>query len=92
MHNLRDLFSGSAHSYGAPFLRSTADLVKSLTPSNAVAKIQEIQRVPEYKKAVPSPDHFMPLLVVLGTVREGQAKVEWELDEGPLGWGFYRVD
>ncbi|CED83140.1 Extradiol ring-cleavage dioxygenase, class III enzyme, subunit B [Phaffia rhodozyma] len=99
VHNLRDYFTGKNDTYGPPFIRSVGNLVRAFRPSNALEKIEEIQRDPNYKKAVPEPDHFMPLFVALGSVREhsereeeGAAKVVWEMSQGSLGWGFYRVD
>lgn len=93
VHNLRDLFGRSPASspkgYGGPFLARTGEWVRATGGDGA--ELKQVRQWPAYKSAVPEDDHFAPLAVAIGagTASGAKAAVDLEVDEGPLGWGFY---
>lgn len=95
VHNLRDFFMRSGASsltsrnYGGPFLAKTNEWVQ--TGSGTVDEVKDVRAWKDFRKAVPEDDHFAPLVVAVGAgaVDGVKGKVEMDLDEGALGWGFY---
>ncbi|WVQ84625.1 hypothetical protein IAT38_006780 [Cryptococcus sp. DSM 104549] len=98
VHNLRDLFSGRPLPYTSGFLKAAKTSLKSSpTPASSVL---DLVSHPLYKKAHPTDEHFFPLLVAAGAVRESD-KIE-EIYSGVvdamgkvvendgLGWGMWR--
>ncbi|WVW86193.1 hypothetical protein I302_108234 [Kwoniella bestiolae CBS 10118] len=99
VHNLRDLFTGQRMLYTKPFLNL---LNSSLSSTDPISSTIDILKTPLYKKAHPTDEHFFPLFVALGALREGESKRKetlisgvWDAqgmpaeDEG-LGWSMYR--
>lgn len=100
VHNLRDLqhiraMGGKGTPYGPPFLAAVMYAIKS--PVNEIGQTTKgLFSHPQYKRAHPTAEHLLPLVVSAGAVQGGhdggRAEVIFEEEDGPLGWAMARWD
>ncbi|KAG7527257.1 hypothetical protein FFLO_07116 [Filobasidium floriforme] len=111
VHNLRELgqarsFGGRGTTYGQPFL--TAFLQAATSPLGDIGRASKsLFKREDYRRAHPTPEHLMPLVVAAGAVQsgagdsrgnvdgeegEGKGEVIFEEEDGPLGWAMVRWD
>lgn len=71
-HNLREVFASAADAPVAPYAVEFADWVSSRVGAGDVAALQAWQtRAPHARRAHPTPEHFVPLLVAAGVGAAG---------------------
>ncbi|KAI9634060.1 Extradiol ring-cleavage dioxygenase, class III enzyme, subunit B [Dioszegia hungarica] len=89
VHNLRDAFSGAPTPYTEPYLAATDSAIHSSSPVKAALGLFKHEH---YKRAHPTPEHLLPLLVPVAAADE-KDKVEAlyvGVDKMGLGWGMWR--
>lgn len=103
VHNLREL--GVSMQYlqqnptakGLPYVKPFNELIKLIveadTSSNILAKLNELKRDPLLRKAHPTLDHFLPLVVACGIANDSKQNVKeiYNDELGSLGWGIYQI-
>lgn len=103
VHNLRDL--GVSMQYmqqnptakGLPYVKPFNELIKLVVEaepsSNILAKLNELKRDPLLRKAHPTLEHFLPLVVACGIANDSKQNVKeiYNDELGSLGWGIYQV-
>lgn len=99
-------FGGRGTTYGQPFL--TAFLQAATSPLGEVGRASKgLFEREDYRRAHPTPEHLMPLVVAAGAVQNGatvskgdavggegvgKGEVIFEEEDGPLGWAMIRWD
>ncbi|KAI5958150.1 hypothetical protein CANMA_004304 [Candida margitis] len=106
VHNLRDL--GFAMHYmernptakALPYVKPFNDLVKSIVETNdskstitRLSQLNDLQKNPLLRKAHPSLEHFLPLVVACGIANDSNQNIKeiYNDELGSLGWGIYQV-
>jgi 4,5-DOPA dioxygenase extradiol len=96
VHNLRDFFSGRPATYAGAFIDLTG---AALRASDPIGQIGGLMKDPSYKRAHPSDEHFLPIVVAVAAA-ETSAKTRGkhskdEVDDvyishDGLGWGMWK--
>ena len=75
-------------SYGGPFLRAHSDALLASGHARWDAA-EALTKRPEFKRAHPTTEHFLPALVALGAADDAEPTKELLfIDEGALGWAM----
>lgn len=93
VHNLRDLFSQPRGSGPMPYTLSfDAALKEAATaePDVRQARLAELLRRPDARKAHPSFEHCLPIHIGAGAAGEDKGVRLWTLPEGSMSWAMFR--
>jgi aromatic ring-opening dioxygenase catalytic subunit (LigB family) len=86
---------GKGTPYGPPFLAAVMQAIRS-PPSGLGQATKDLFSHRDYKRAHPTAEHLLPLVVTAGAVQGGdqdvRAEVIFEEEDGPLGWAMARWD
>ena len=86
---------GQGTRYGPPFLAAVMEAINS--PVGEIgSRTKELFNHRDYKRAHPTAEHLLPLVVSAGAVQGlgegGRADVIFEEEDGPIGWAMARWD
>ncbi|ORY33446.1 Extradiol ring-cleavage dioxygenase, class III enzyme, subunit B [Naematelia encephala] len=91
VHNLRDVFGrgGDTSGYAPQYMQASIDAAASSKPLEAA---MTLFRHPLYKRAHPTPEHLLPLLISTAAVDEGDEleTIYAEYSKDNLGWADWR--
>ena len=79
--------SGLPLPYTQPFIEACHS---ALTSNDPVTAAVALFRHPLYKRAHPSPEHLLPLVVAVAAANDGDEFEELYSDYDGLGWAMYR--
>ncbi|KAI5955980.1 hypothetical protein KGF57_003465 [Candida theae] len=105
VHNLRDL--GVSMQYrqqnptakALPYVKPFNDLMKSIVESDesktsdTLTRLNDLKKDPLLRKAHPTLEHFLPLVVACGIANDAKQNIKeiYNDELGSLGWGIYQV-
>lgn len=93
VHNLRDLFSARSSVGPLPYTLSFDKALKEAAeaePSERQAKLTDLLKRPDARKAHPSFEHCLPIHVAAGAAGEDKGKQIWTKPEASMSWAMYR--
>ncbi|KAI1261474.1 Extradiol ring-cleavage dioxygenase, class III enzyme, subunit B [Xylariaceae sp. FL1019] len=92
VHNLRDLRFAEGP-LPLPYTVSFDEALKEgmeTPPAERQARMSEIAKRPDAKKAHPRFDHLMPAYITAGAAGNDTGKQTWTFQEMSMGWAMYR--
>lgn len=94
VHNLRDLRFGMLGSepldYTVSFDEALREAVESEPDSERDAKMRELVKRDDTRKAHPTFEHLLPIHVGVGAAGSGSGKRLWTMEEGSMSWAQFR--
>lgn len=109
VHNLRDLglsmqyMQQNPTAKRLPYVKPFNDLVKLIVETDdsksgsssttVISQLNDLKRDPLLRKAHPTLEHFLPLVVACGLANDAKQNVKeiYNDELGSLGWGIYQV-
>lgn len=93
VHNLRDMQLGMMHDQPLPYATSFDKALKDAAaagPEERQAKMAELLKRQDARRAHPTFDHLLPIFVGAGAANEDRGVRLWTLPEGSMSWAQYR--
>ena len=93
VHNLRDMRFGMMNSNPLPYTISFDEALKDAVttdPNQRQAKMAELLKRSDARKAHPTFEHLLPLFIGAGAAAEDKGVRLWTLPQGSFSWAQYR--